>query len=120
VAVVLVVEDEFLIRMNAADLVEQAGHTVIEASNADDAILILESRDDIEIVFSDVQMPGTMDGVRLLRLIRDRWPPIRLILTSGKSLAEDASTPKGTRFLSKPYEFNQVQQALAAQPQSQA
>src|ERR1700761_5755520 len=80
VAVVLIVEDEALIRLNAMDFATDAGHEAIEAANADDAIRLLESRNDIDIVFSDVSMPGSMDGLRLIQLIRNRWPPIRLIL----------------------------------------
>jgi CheY-like chemotaxis protein len=113
-ATVLVVDDEFLIRMNAVHLFEQAGYTVLEAANADAAIELLETRKDIEIVFSDVQMPGSMDGIRLLKVIRDRWPPVRVILTSGKALARDAELPQGARFILKPYNFEDVQAALAA------
>lgn len=83
-ALVLVVDDEPLIRMSATAMVAQLGYDVLETDSADEAVRILESRDDIRIVFSDVQMPGTMDGLRLLKVIRDRWPPICLILTSGK------------------------------------
>jgi CheY-like chemotaxis protein len=82
--VVLVVEDEFLVRMQAVDMIEEAGFDAIEANNADEAIRLLETRKDIRIVFTDIEMPGSMDGLRLARAIRDRWPPIELILTSGK------------------------------------
>lgn len=77
------VEDEALTRMYAVNLVEEAGYTAIEASNADEAISILESQKDIRVVFTDVDMPGSMDGLQLAHAIRDRWPPIELILTSG-------------------------------------
>jgi CheY-like chemotaxis protein len=96
-AIVLVVDDEPLIRMNAVNLAEQAGFIVLEAANADEAIKILTGRDDIYAVFSDVQMPGSMDGVRLLKLIRDRWPPVRLVLTSGKTLPDNADLPQGSK-----------------------
>jgi CheY-like chemotaxis protein len=112
--VVLVVDDEVLVRMDAADMLEQAGYAVVEAANADDAIGILESRSDIDIVFSDVQMPGTMDGMRLVAVIRRRWPPIRLILTSGKSLPPDAELPLGAVFIPKPYSYESLEGALAA------
>ena len=81
--VVLVVDDEVLVRTVAVDMVEQAGFEVIEASNADEAIRILESRQDIRAVFTDIQMPGSMDGLRLAQSVRDRWPPVALIVTSG-------------------------------------
>ena len=112
VAVVLIVEDEALIPLNAMDFATDAGHEAIEAANADDAIRLLESRNDIDIVFSDVSMPGSMDGLRLIQLIRNRWPPIRLILTSAKALAVDAELPMGTVFLPKPYGFQTLSSIL--------
>lgn len=111
-AIVLVVDDESLIRMNAVNLVEQAGFTALEATNADEAIQILSKRNDIYAVFSDVQMPGSMDGIRLLKVIRDRWPPIRLILTSGKLLASDTYLPSGSVFIPKPYGLGELRAAL--------
>src|SRR5271154_3635956 len=82
--VVLVVEDEFLIRINAAEMIEEAGFEVVEASTADEAVAILEARLDIAVVFTDIQMPGTMDGLKLARAVRGRWPPIKIIATSGR------------------------------------
>ena len=82
--VVLVVEDEALLRLNAVDIVEELGCVALEASNADEAIEILKKRSDVQIVFTDVDMPGTMDGLKLAAFVRDRWPPIKLILTSGR------------------------------------
>src|ERR1019366_2069715 len=79
--VVLIVEDESLTRLDAVEMAEAAGFAVVEASNADDAIRILESRNDIRIVFTDIDMPGSMDGLKLPRAIRNRWPPIQLIVT---------------------------------------
>jgi CheY-like chemotaxis protein len=100
---VLVVDDEPLVRLFAADFLEQAGHQVIEASSADQAIALLEGRVDIEVVFSDVQMPGSFDGLRLMHLIKHRWPPIKLILTSGKARPQAGAMPGGVVFLPKPY-----------------
>lgn len=111
-AIVLIVDDEPLILMNAINFVEQAGFTALEAANADEAIQILTKRNDIYAVFSDVQMPGSMDGVRLLKVIRDRWPPIRLILTSGKLLPTDTCLPSGSVFIPKPYGFGELRAAL--------
>jgi CheY-like chemotaxis protein len=81
--VVLVVEDDFLIRMNAAGMIEDAGFDAVEAANADEAIVILEARLDIRVVFTDIQMPGSMDGLKLAAAIRGRWPPIKIVATSG-------------------------------------
>ena len=72
----LVVEDDFLIRMHAAEMIEEAGFEVVEASNADEAVAILEARSNIAVVFTDIQMPRSTDGLKLARAVRDRWPPI--------------------------------------------
>lgn len=101
--VVLVVEDEPIIRMNAVAMIEDAGYDVIEASNADDAILLLETRPDIRAVFSDIEMPGSMDGLKLIHVIRRRWPPVMLILTSGRMSPLVEDMPPDAVFLSKPY-----------------
>jgi CheY-like chemotaxis protein len=102
-SVVLIVEDEFLLRMDAVEMIAGAGFEVIEAANADQAIEILESRPDITVVFTDIQMPGSMDGLKLARAIRGRWPPIKIIATSGRTSLGQTDLPDGGRFLSKPY-----------------
>jgi CheY-like chemotaxis protein len=106
--VVLIVEDEFLIRMDAAELIRSAGFDVVDAENADEAISILEDRRDITVVFTDVQMPGSMDGLKLAAAIRGRWPPIRIVATSGLSNIGEDDLPAGSRFLPKPYSSSQV------------
>ena len=108
---VLVVEDEFFSRLHAVDLVE-AGYRAIEASNADEAIAILESRKDIRIVFTDIDMPGSMDGLKLARAVRDRWPPIDLILTSGHFDVPENKIPERGLFFSKPYRDQEIVSAL--------
>ena len=110
--VVLVVEDEGLIRMNAIDMVQEAGFDAIAASDADDAIRILESRSDIRAVFTDVHMPGSMDGIRLASVVRNRWPPVALIVTSGQTNVLESDLPTGGRFLRKPYAATQIETAL--------
>jgi CheY-like chemotaxis protein len=106
--VILVVEDEFLVRMEALDVIRDAGFDVVEAGNADEAILILESRFDIVVVFTDIQMPGSMDGLKFAAVIRGRWPPIKIVATSGLlNLGED-DLPSGSRFLHKPYSPQQI------------
>ena len=101
--VVLVVEDDPLQMMIAGDLVEDAGLTPIFAHNADEAMVILESRDDIRIVLTDVDMPGSMDGLHLAGVVRNRWPPIQLVVVSGHMLVEHAELPERSRFFNKPY-----------------
>jgi two-component system, response regulator PdtaR len=111
--VVLVVEDSPLIRMSAVDLVLDAGYEALEAGDADEAIRILESRDDIDLVFTDVQMPGTMDGIKLSHYIRDRWPPVRLIVASGAAILEESLLPTGSRYFPKPYDSSTISEAMA-------
>lgn len=105
--VVLVVEDEFLLRMDAADMISAAGFEVVEAADADAAIEILEARSDIGVIFTDIQMPGSMDGLKLARAVRGRWPPIKIIATSGIDVGE-SDLPEGGRFLPKPYSSAQI------------
>ena len=81
--VILIVEDGFLLRLDSAETIESAGFEVIQAANADEAIAILKVRPDIHVVFTDIQMPGWMDGLKLARFVRERWPPIKIVATSG-------------------------------------
>jgi CheY-like chemotaxis protein len=106
--VVLIVEDEILLRMNAAEMIGDSGFDVVEAPNADEAIKILEARPDIHAVFTDIQMPGSMDGLRLARFVRRRWPPIQIVATSGFVKVGADDLPAGSRFLPKPYRSEQI------------
>ncbi len=106
--VVLIVEDEFLLRMDAMDMVAAAGFEVLEAANADEAIEILEARPDVAVVFTDIQMPGSMDGLKLARAVRGRWPPIKIVATSGQIEVKPTDLPEGGRFLPKPYSPTEV------------
>ena len=110
--VVLIVEDDFLLRMDAAEMIKAAGFEVIEAGNADQAIEVLEARPDITVVFTDIQMPGSMDGLKLARAVRGRWPPIKIIATSGRLHVDEVDLPEGGRFLPKPYSHAQVTRVL--------
>ena len=107
-AVVLVVEDDLLIRMDAADTIRRLGFEAVEATNADEAIEALERNPDIAVVFTDIQMPGSMDGLKLARAVRGRWPPIKIVTTSGQCVVEASDLPEGGRFLPKPYNARQV------------
>jgi CheY-like chemotaxis protein len=102
--VVLVVEDEMLLRMRAVDMVEDAGYTPVEAVDADEAVAILESRSDIALMFSDIQMPGSMDGLKLAQAVHERWPPIKIIVVSGQLKLADIDIPAGSLFFGKPLE----------------
>jgi CheY-like chemotaxis protein len=101
---VLVVEDETLVRMDIAALLEDEGFKVFEASNADEAIEILTRYDEIHLMFTDIDMPGSMDGLMLAAAVRDRWPPIRIIVTSGHRHLSDDMLPVEGRFFDKPYD----------------
>jgi two-component sensor histidine kinase/ActR/RegA family two-component response regulator len=105
---VLVVEDEMVLRMRAVDLVEDAGFTAVQAVNADQALSILESRSDISLLFSDIQMPGSMDGLKLAHAVHDRWPSIKIILVSGQVKLTDADKPADSRFFGKPLEVQRM------------
>jgi two-component system, response regulator PdtaR len=109
---VLIVEDEPLVRIGAVNLIEDAGFEVIEAANADEAIGILECRSDVRVVFTDIHMPGSMDGLKLAHAVRNRWPPIRIIVTSGRELIAEQVLPEGGRFFAKPYNPIEILDAL--------
>ncbi|PZR82887.1 MAG: hypothetical protein DLM68_15345 [Hyphomicrobiales bacterium] len=101
--VVLIVEDEPLVRLTGADLLAEAGFEVLEASNADEALRILEATAAVRVVFSDVEMPGSLDGFGLARHICQCWPGIGIVLTSGHRIPAETIPSEG-RFLPKPYD----------------
>ena len=105
---ILVVEDIPLIRMGVLEMLVEAGFLAVEAGSADEAIQILEARPEIRLVFTDVQMPGSMDGLKLSHYIRNRWPPVQLILASGKAMIDESQLPSGARFFAKPYDSAEV------------
>jgi CheY-like chemotaxis protein len=92
-----------LLRRDSVEILEDAGFAVIEAANADEAIAILSAQSDIHLVFTDIQMPGSMDGLKLARFVRDRWLPIKIVATSGHVRAASDELPAGSAFLPKPY-----------------
>ena len=101
-AVVLIVEDEMMLRMRAVDMVEDAGYTPLEALDAAEAVAILESRSDVALMCTDIQMPGQMDGVGLAHAVHERWPAIRIIVVSGQSNLPNLDLPPRSRFFGKP------------------
>jgi len=102
--VILVVEDEMLLRIRAVDMVEDAGYTSVEAVDADEALETLESRSDIALLFTDIQMPGSMDGLKLAHAVHERWPSIKIILVSGQMKLSKTDIPAGSRFFRKSLE----------------
>ena len=105
---VLIVEDEMMLRMRAVDIVEDAGFHSVEAVNADEAMAILESRSDISLLFTDIQMPGSMDGLKLAHTVHSRWPDIKIILVSGQVKPSEAERPVDSRFFGKPLGMQQM------------
>src|SRR2546421_4872341 len=107
-----------VLRMRAVDIVEDAGFTAVEALNADEALTILESRSDIALLFSDIQMPGSMDGLKLAHAVHDRWPAIKIILVSGQIKLADVDKPTDSRFFGKPLDvkrmINELQEMVGA------
>jgi CheY-like chemotaxis protein len=110
--VVLVVEDEALVRLDATETLTDAGFRVIAADTADDAIAILEARADVRVVVTDIQMPGSMDGLKLAAMIHSRWPPIALIVTSGQTILKRRDLPEHGHFLPKPYSGAHLVEAI--------
>jgi len=105
---VLVVEDEMVLRMRALDIVEDAGFNPIEAVNAEQALAILEARSDISLLFTDIQMPGTMDGLKLAHAVHDRWPAIKIILVSGQLNPAEKDKPINSQFFGKPLDGKEM------------
>jgi two-component sensor histidine kinase len=105
---VLVVEDEMLLRMRAVDIVEDAGFTSLEAVNAEDAMVLLESRSDIDLLFTDIQLPGAMNGLKLAYAVHERWPSIKIILVSGQVTPGEDDRPTDSRFFAKPVEVQHM------------
>lgn len=102
-ATILVVEDEVLVRMGTVDDLVSAGHSVIEAASADEALSVLEAGLPVDIVFSDIHMPGTLDGLGLMQIVRRRFPSVAVILTSGLEIPSRDMLGEGTAFVPKPY-----------------
>ncbi len=105
---VLVVEDEPITRMDVVGQLEDGGFKVFEAPDADRAIKILEANPAIRILFTDIDMPGSMDGLKLAAAVRDRWPPVRIVVASGLHKIDMDALPDNSRFFSKPYNVNEI------------
>jgi two-component system, response regulator PdtaR len=105
---VLVVEDEELLRLHAADLLEEHGYNVIKAENAAAALKVLETGKDVRLLFTDIQMPGKLDGMDLAREAHARWPNVLLVITSGQKRPTRAEIPDDGRFVAKPYRASEL------------
>ena len=109
---VLVVEDDLIVRMDIVDSLEEAGFKSVEAGSASEAISVLESRSDIRVVFTDIEMPGTMDGLALSHYVRHRWPPTIVVISSGQRKPRRDEMPANVEFISKPYHSTQLANIL--------
>ena len=105
---VLVVEDEVLIRMDVADQLAEEGYEVFEAGTADQAIATLEEESSVRLLFTDIDMPGNMDGLKLAAAVRDRWQPVKIVVTSGHRIVTASEIPDGSVFFSKPYQHEVI------------
>lgn len=109
----LVVEDEPLLRLNHIDLASSAGFDTVEAGSAAEAMTILEARNDIRVLFTDIRMPGTMDGLALAHVVRDRWPPTVIVICSGNDEPDADALPKEAVFVAKPCSGPHVEELLS-------
>ena len=103
IPVILIVEDEALVRLSAVGMLEDAGFRMIEAVNSDEALELLAADSDVQLLFTDVNMPGTIDGLALARQVHDRWPHIGIMVASAKQVRQPEELPAGSRFEQKPY-----------------
>lgn len=101
--VVLVVEDEALLRLDAFDTLDRAGFEVCEAASASEALVVLDQRHDVAVVVTDVEMPGPLNGLDLARQVRKTRPEVAIILVSGRTRPQPEEIPQEVEFLSKPY-----------------
>ena len=111
-ATILVVEDDILLSLDTSEALEDAGYDVIAAANADEAIKVLETRNDIRTIFTDINMPGSMDGLKLAAAVRDRWPPVNIIITTGMKAPTSDKLPANSIFIAKPYRNDKVLEAV--------
>lgn len=109
---VLIVEDEPLLLMLAAELVEEAGLNPLTAGDADQAVALLEQSADIRILMTDIDMPGSMDGLKLAAAVRNRWPLIQIVVVSGKQRPGTGELPTHSVFLPKPYDIYKLSETL--------
>ena len=110
--VVLIVEDEFLVRIGTRAALDTAGFDVIEAGDADEAIASLAARKNVPHIFTDIHMPGSMDGLKLAHFVRNRWPPVKIVATSGRARIAESDLPEGGRFVPKPYSAAEITATL--------
>jgi DNA-binding NtrC family response regulator len=112
-ATILIVENEVLVRLELAHHLGQAGLVVLEANDADEAIAILDAHTEIELMITDIMMPGSIDGIRLAHHVRDRWPPLKIIVASGRLQTSLSELPADSLFIAKPFQHEAMDRAVA-------
>ena len=112
--VILLVEDEVLVRMIAVDVLSEAGFTVLESASAEEALRLLETRPDVQVLFTDVNMPGALDGLGLAQTVHERSPGVGILIGSGRIRPDPGELPPGTRFIAKPYASSALTDAIRA------
>jgi CheY-like chemotaxis protein len=117
-AVILVVEDEFLVQLELVDWLDSLGLSALTADNAEAALAVLRARPDIQIMLTDIQMPGVIDGIRLAHHVAERWPAIGILVMSGLHATELSTLPAGSRFFPKPIDHEELWRALACEPRA--
>ena len=111
-AIILVVEDDPLLSLDISEALTGEGYRIIAVANADEAIKVLESRNDIRTVFTDIDLPGSMDGLKLAAAVRNRWPPVHIIVTTGMGAPHRDEMPANSTFIAKPYRSTEVLEAV--------
>lgn len=109
---ILIVEDEYLISSWLEEALQDEGHTVLVAGDADQAVTSLDLDEDIDLLFTDVDMPGSMNGMELASMVHAKWPAIGIIVASGKPRPAHPRLPEGARFLNKPFRLEEVMDAM--------
>ena len=109
---ILIVEDELWLSLDISEALEDEGYDVITVANADDAIKVLESRNDVHTIFTDIDLPGSVDGLKLAAAVRDRWPPVNIIVTTGMRAPRRDEMPANSMFIAKPYRSAEVLEAV--------
>jgi two-component system, response regulator PdtaR len=111
--VILIAEDEAFISLYLQTILSEAGYDVIAVGDADKAIAVLEARDDVRIIMTDINMPGALNGLELAAAVKDRWPPIEIIVTTGLNPPDRDQMPVGSVFIPKPYNSEIVTSTVA-------
>jgi CheY-like chemotaxis protein len=112
--VILLVEDEMLVRMLAAEVLSEAGFTIVESGSAEEALAVLQTRSDVRVLFTDVNMPGALDGLGLARIVHERAPRVGILIGSGRIRPRPGELPPGVRFIAKPYAPSVLTEAVCA------